>query len=51
MKACPQCKSVSRYRIKRRSIQKIIPGTKAYVCDRCNFQYTWIPWVDQSLRI
>lgn len=51
MKVCPRCKSASRHRMKRTPIAKLIPGTKGYSCDNCNTNYTWISFVNRSLRI
>jgi len=51
MKACPRCKSVSRHRLKRRGVVKLIPGAKSYGCDKCNTQYTWFSIVNRSLRV
>ena len=51
MKACPKCKSVSRHRMKRKAFVKIIPGSKSYACDMCNTNYTWVPFLNVSLRI
>ncbi|WP_298882498.1 hypothetical protein [uncultured Polaribacter sp.] len=51
MKACPRCKSVSRHRMKRSTFAKLIPGTKAYSCDKCNTEYTWFSFINRSLRI
>lgn len=51
MKACPKCKSVSRHRMKRGAFAKIVPGSKAYACDKCNTQYTWYPFINRSLRV
>ena len=50
MKACPRCKSVSKHRMRRKGIARLIPGTKGYSCDRCNAQYTWISWVNLSVK-
>ncbi|WP_189663005.1 hypothetical protein [Polaribacter sp. IC073] len=51
MKACPRCKSVSRHRLKRKGIVKLIPGTKGYACDKCKTKYTWVSIINLSLRI
>ena len=50
MKACPKCKSVSRHRMKRSSLARLIPGTRGYSCDKCNTQYTWISFINRSLN-
>jgi len=51
MKACPKCKSTSRHRMKRKSIVKIIPGTRSYACDNCNAHYTWFPVLNFTLLL
>ncbi|WP_158840227.1 hypothetical protein [Polaribacter sp. L3A8] len=51
MKACPNCKSVSRHRMKRNNFVKLIPGTKAYACDNCNTQYTWFSFINRSFKV
>ena len=51
MKACPKCKSVSKHRMKRKALVRLIPGTKAYACDKCNTQYTWFSFINLSLRV
>ncbi|WP_435413835.1 hypothetical protein [Polaribacter aestuariivivens] len=51
MKACPRCKSVSRHRMRRKGIARLIPGTKGYACDKCNTLYTWVPFINRSLNI
>ena len=51
MKACPKCKSVSKRRMIRQGIVKLIPGSKSYACDKCNAMYTWISFINQSLRV
>lgn len=51
MKACPKCKSVSRHRLRRVNLIKLIPGTRSYGCDKCNTQYTWFSFVNRSLRV
>lgn len=49
MKACPKCKSTSRYRMKRDWYIKLIPGTHSYACDKCNTRYTWFPIINRSI--
>ncbi|WP_158840229.1 hypothetical protein [Polaribacter sp. L3A8] len=51
MKACPRCKSVSRHRMRRNPITKLIPGARAYACDHCNTQYTWFPFINRSFKV
>lgn len=51
MKACPKCKSVSKRRMMRSSIMKLIPGTKSYSCDKCNTMYTWFSIINLSLKV
>ena len=51
MKACQKCKSVFKHRMIRRSILKLVPGTKSYSCDKCNTMYTWFSIVNLSLRV
>ncbi len=51
MKACPKCKSVSRHRLRRKGVVKIIPGCRTYSCDKCNAEYTWFSFINRSLRV
>lgn len=51
MKACPKCKSESKHRMKRKPLVRLIPGTKTYACDNCNIEYTWISFLNISLKI
>jgi hypothetical protein len=51
MKACPKCKSLSRKRMIRRGFARLIPGAKAYACDKCNTQYAWFPYINSSLKM
>ena len=46
MKACPKCKSTSRHRMRRKVIAKLIPRGRTYACDKCNIEYTWIPFIN-----
>ena len=51
MKSCPKCKSEYRTRVKRKTIVKMIPGTRSYICDKCNTSYTWFSFLNFSLKI
>ncbi|QTE21778.1 hypothetical protein [Polaribacter cellanae] len=51
MKACPRCKSVSRHRMRRKGIARLIPRSKAYACDNCNVEYTWISFINRSFKM
>ena len=50
MKACPNCTSVSRHRLKRRGLVKFIPGFKAYDCDKCSQTYIWNSFLNKSFK-
>ena len=51
MKACPNCKSVSKQKLKRRPIIKLFRGSKGFSCKDCNTAYTWFPIINKSLRV
>ena len=51
MKVCPKCKSISKRRMIRRNIMRLIPGTKSYSCDKCNTMYTWFSIVNLSFNL
>ena len=38
-KACPKCKDGHRFRVKRSTWMRIIPGTKCYKCVDCDSKY------------
>jgi hypothetical protein len=42
---------MSRHRMKRRGIFKVISGTRAYECDDCSQNYVWFKFVNMSLKI
>jgi hypothetical protein len=31
-------------------LMKLIAGTKAYACEKCNVRYTWFPFFNISLK-
>jgi len=50
MKACPNCQSFSRHRLKRRGIIKLISGFRSYECDSCGQSYIWNSLLDKSFK-
>ena len=51
MKSCPKCKSVSRHRMRRKGIAKLVPGARGYACDKCNTEYAWFSLINRSFKI
>ena len=51
MKACPNCKSKSYHRMKRRGFVKIIPGFIGYACDKCNQNYVWHSTFNFTIKV